>query len=146
MIQRKKKLCKGCNKEKYIFSKGYCQSCVPKKPLKKITERGIEKKKKKASLTKQLFDFYLSLWDERADKNGNVTCFETDILMSGTIYRNNICCYSHQIPKSTHPEMAFNKKNVLIVLPDVHANWEANPKSCEKMYEYTQILKDKYKI
>jgi hypothetical protein len=35
MIQRKKKICKGCDTEQYLFSKGYCQRCAPKKQIKK---------------------------------------------------------------------------------------------------------------
>lgn len=38
MIQRKKKICKGCNTEQYLFSKGYCQRCAPKKQIKKTNK------------------------------------------------------------------------------------------------------------
>lgn len=34
MIPRKKKICKSCGHERYIFAKGMCQPCQPKKKIK----------------------------------------------------------------------------------------------------------------
>lgn len=147
------KICsiEGCNYP--CWSKGLCKSHAPKKPLKKsfkpinkITERQKEKNVIKKDKTKVLHQFFLDLWDERADKNGCIRCFETDIYMSPTIYRENSCCYSHQLPKSQYPQYALDKDNTLIVLPDVHANWEANQESCPKMLAYTKKLKKKHGI
>ena len=42
MIQRKKKICKGCGNEKYIFGKGLCDFCYNlqfSKPIKKVSEK-----------------------------------------------------------------------------------------------------------
>lgn len=41
MIQRKKKTCKGCDKERYIFGRGLCANCYrsQQKPIKKISEK-----------------------------------------------------------------------------------------------------------
>ncbi len=149
MIQKKKKICAICKKESFIFSRNKCKSCVSKedsKPLKKISEKGIEKKKLKTEKTKVLHQFFLDLWDERSDKDGNIRCFETDILMSHTVYKHNSCCYSHQISKSKCPQYALDKENILIVLPNVHANWESNQELCPKMLAYTIKLKKKYGI
>lgn len=147
MIKQKKKPCKSCGVDSYIFSKGRCKSCSTKedrKPIAKITERAKVKKEGKKKVIQELHQFYLDLWDKRADKNGNVRCFETEILLSHTLYKHNLCCYSHQIPKSKRPDLAFEEENVLIVLPDIHAAWEANPEKCPKMKEYTEKLKEKY--
>jgi len=151
MIKQKEKLCKcGCGKSGFIWSKGMLKECYFKlnkpKSIKKYSEKGLEKKKLKTEITKKLHQWFLNLWDKRADKNGNIKCFETDITMSHTIYKENSCCYSHQIPKSSRPDLAFEEDNLLIVLPDIHAQWEANPQNCPKMYEYTQKLKKKYEI
>jgi hypothetical protein len=127
-----------------VFGKKRCKKHYPKTAIKKLTERGAAKKEEKKKYNQELIDFYLDLWNKRADKNGNVKCFETDILMSHSVYKNNLCCYSHQIPKSKRKDLAKNEDNVLIVLPEIHAAWEADPKSCEKMYAYTQKLKKKY--
>jgi len=141
-MSKRKCSAKGC--EYPVFGKGFCKSHYPKTPIKKITERGLVKKQEKKERTEKLIQFYLDLWDKKADKNGNVTCFESDTLLSHTIYKNNICCYSHQISKKTRPDLAFNEENVLIVHPNIHTQWEADPRSCKKMYEYTQKLKVKY--
>lgn len=150
MIKQKKKVCEGCNTEQILWKGKKCKSCSfkenPPKAIKKYSEKGLEKKKLKTETTKKLHQWFLDLWDKRADKNGNVRCFETDITMSHTIYKENICCYSHQIPKSKRPDLAFKEDNLLIVLPDVHASWEANQENCPKMYEYTKKLKKKYEI
>jgi len=140
------KNCKIENCNNPVFGKGCCKFHYPKTPIKKISSKGIEKKKIKAETTKKLHQWFLDLWDKRADKNGNVKCFETDILMSHTIYKYNSCCYSHQISKSKFPNLAFEEDVVLIVLPDVHANWESNQEKCPKMLEYTKKLKKKYNI
>lgn len=133
-----------------IWSKNLCKSCFfklnPLKSVNKITERQKEKNIIKKETTKKLHQFFLDLWDERADRNGCVRCFETDIYMSYTIYKENSICYSHQLPKSKYPEYALDKNNILIVLPNVHANWEASQESCPKMLEYTKKLKKKYNI
>ena len=42
MIPRKKKICKGCGNEKYIFGKGLCDYCYNlqfSKPIKKVSEK-----------------------------------------------------------------------------------------------------------
>lgn len=45
MIQRKKKICKCCGLEKYLFGKGFCQMCYNfrvAKPIKKISDKHKE--------------------------------------------------------------------------------------------------------
>ena len=46
MIKSKKKICKKCGKEAYIFSSGMCKLCIPKKPL-KSKKKSISKIRKK---------------------------------------------------------------------------------------------------
>lgn len=148
-MKKQKKECKSCNNLCYIFSKNRCKFCAIKedyRPIKKVSTQQKEKNVIKKEKTKVLHKFFLDLWDERADKNGCVRCFETDIYMSYTIYKENSICYSHQLPKSKYPEYALDKNNILIVLPNVHANWESNQESCPKMLEYTKKLKKKYNI
>lgn len=146
----KQKICVECKNKVYIWSKSLCKPCFfklnPPKPINKISKKLKEKNVIKKEKTKVLHQFFLDLWDERADKNGCVRCFETDIYMSYTIYKENSICYSHQLPKSKYPEYALDKNNILIVLPNVHANWEASQESCPKMLEYTKKLKKKYNI
>lgn len=138
------KICRIENCKSKVWSNGLCLRHTPKKPMKKISEKGKIKKEEKKEFFKELHKFYLELWDKRADKNGNVKCFETDVLMSHTLYKYNSACYSHQIAKSKRPDLALDEDNILIVLPEVHNQWELDSKKCPKMYRYTEKLKKKY--
>jgi hypothetical protein len=62
MIKRKKKTCKTCNKEKYIFSKGNCYECTPKKPIRKSPLKAQKKKaikQRSKTLSKRLQKYYI---------------------------------------------------------------------------------------
>ena len=61
MIQRKKKICKGCETEQYLFSKGYCQRCAPKKQIKKSN--------KNAKRNSDFYEMALSESKERVCEN-----------------------------------------------------------------------------
>jgi phosphorylcholine metabolism protein LicD len=77
MIERKKKPCKGCNKETYIFSRGNCETCSKK--LKKAKDKEIKPKKKAktiSQLKKELdtvFSQYVRLY--YSDENGIAECY-----------------------------------------------------------------------
>lgn len=149
------KICQfdGCINNK-IWGKGYCKyhflQVFPPKALKKsgsikkITPRQIEKNKLKSVKSKELGDFFLALWNSQEDIEGNCYCFETGKRMSREVYRENRCCYSHCLPKGKYPQFALEKANTLIVLPDVHAQWEVNQDKCPKMKEYYLNIKEIY--
>lgn len=47
-MERKKKICKSCGNERFIFSKGRCEFCAKKedaKPIKRITEKAKDKRR-----------------------------------------------------------------------------------------------------
>lgn len=149
MIKQKKKLCKcGCNREGFIWSKGMLKECFFRlnklKTIKKYSEKGLERKKEKKKWLNNLHTWELELWDSLEDKNGYVYCYETGTPMHRNVYRQNLCVYSHCLPKSKYPEYAMEKWNLLIILPDVHSLWEINPQKCLKMWTYTEKLKEKY--
>ena len=148
MMLRSKKTCSIENCNNPIFGKGCCKFHYPKTSIKKISSKGIEKKKIKTETTKKLHQFFLELWDKRADKNGNVRCFETDILMSHTIYKNNSCCYHHILEKSNpkYKEYSFEEWNIVIILPDIHNQVHSNIEKTPKIMELTNKLKKKYGI
>lgn len=130
--------------DRKVFGKNRCKRHYPKTPIKKLTEKGLVKKEEKKERTEKLIQFYLDLWDKRADKNGNVNCFESDTLLSHTIFKNNICCYSHYLSKVKYPEHALKDWNLEIVHPDIHIAWETNSKSCPKMYRKYNKLKEEH--
>ncbi len=82
----KKKICKRCAVEKYIYARGLCKSCdMIKKPHKYLIKRNKEqklvskiktKKESIATLKKQLDDiFSLYIRLKYCDSNGLVKCF-----------------------------------------------------------------------
>lgn len=151
MIKNSKK-CKyeGCKSTK-IWSKGFCRfhtSYQPikksNKPIKKYSTKGLEKKEKKKEWLNELHKWELKLWDSLEDKNEYVYCYETSKPMHKSIYRENLCIYSHCLPKSKYPQFAMEKWNILIVLPEIHSLWESNPQKCLKMWTYTEKIKEKY--
>ena len=148
----KQKICVECKNKTYIWSKSLCKSCFfklnPPKPINQITTKQKEKNVAKKEKTKVLHQFFLDLWDERADKNGCIRCFETDIYMSPTIYRENSCCYHHILEKSNpnYKQYVLEKWNIVIILPDVHNQVHANIEFTPKIKKLTEKLKSKYGI
>lgn len=146
----KQKICVECKNKVYIWSKSLCKPCFfklnPPKPINKISKKLKEKNVIKKEKTKVLHQFFLDLWDERADKNGCIRCFETDIYMSPTIYRENSCCYHHILEKSNpnYKQYALEKWNIVIILPDVHNQVHANIEFTPKIKKLTEKLKKQF--
>jgi hypothetical protein len=113
----------------------------PRKPLKRVTEKQLEKNKLKKEETQRMHAWFLEIWDEREDEDGYVRCFETDVLMHRSRYRENPACYSHCLPKSRYKEIAFDPRNILIVLPSVHAKYEWDHDRTPRMKAYLEQLK-----
>lgn len=97
----------------------------------------------KQKRTKELHQFFKKVWDKREDEDGNCYCYETGRQLPFSHFRQNTCCYSHCFPKSKYPELEFEESNILIVHPDIHAQWESNPDKTPKMKKYFENLKEK---
>lgn len=153
---KSKKVCSIDNCDFPVYGKSLCfyhyrqqiskKSTLKRTPIKKISEKQILKNKEKATNTRKLHEWFLSLWDKVCDENGDVRCFETGKLLKREYYMKNSCCYSHCFPKSTHSQFAMESWNVLIVHPDVHAQWELDRNKTPKMLEYYNTIKEKYEI
>lgn len=136
MIQRKKKICKGCGEPKYIFSKGMCQSCTPKKSIKKVSEKQkcvIAERKETLEGDKI---FYLEIWNERKDNNGHNHCESCDCRIYGeplTIY------FDHLLEKGTSKfkHLRREKRIIAIVCGDCHT-LKTNGKPTQKHKELIQ--------
>ena len=137
MIKIKKKECKGCNTEQYIFSHGLCKRCASiasfksrqltisapryKTPIRKRkppyeanrTERWLKVHWGFNSQV-ELFDY---LWDNRPltcpFTGENLLPYKDDMLM------RRICC-AHVLPKGTATFYKLNPDNVLLVHPEFH--------------------------
>jgi len=150
----KKKICKGCKTEQFIWKSGFCKNCSGKtfkrKPIKKSylskqpTEKAIAKKEEKKIWLEELHNWEFALFDKQKDEKGYCYCFETGTPMHESVYKWNLCIYSHCYPKSKYPELAMEEWNLLIVLPEIHSQWELNKNKTPKMKEYTEKLEEKY--
>lgn len=86
-------------------------------------KRGSFNKNRTPEDTAKMNQFFLDLWDERQDADGNCYCFETDRRMPRSVYREITACYDHVLEKNqnAYPQYAYVKRNIIIVLPSVHA-------------------------
>jgi len=110
--------------------------------MKKISEKQKERNKIKAGETETLHQLFRNIWDEREDEEGYCYCFETGRAMHGSIYRSSTTCYDHVLEKSesAYPQYKFTKKNIIIVMPNVHQQKGKNIDKTPKIKEYRQIL------
>lgn len=141
-LKRKKKICKRCMKERYIFADGMCETCVGivrgwrmnrNKPLSRqkklamdLAKESIKERREKRgrdhskrsygppfTSQREMFDW---LWVHH-DKvcpisKRNLSYFEGK--------RTYFSCFAHILPKGKYPKFKFEPDNILIVHPDVH--------------------------
>jgi hypothetical protein len=120
MIQQKKKICKNCQTEQYIFSKGRCQRCATiedSKPLKrgttikKQTDKNKANRKSQSAIRDRYFDFHISLC-KASDESGVPIPNPT---------RANIC---HLFDKARHPSVQANIYNCVYLTLDEHTRFD----------------------
>lgn len=116
MITRKKKVCKGCNTEQYIFSKGYCQRCTPKKPVKP--------KNKNAGTNQKFYEVALL---ESKDK----TCENCDCEIPFPSATN----ISHIISKGANSFVRSHPLNYFYLCHMCHNAYEFGDRAAMRIYE-----------
>lgn len=89
----------------------------------------------------KMFNLFKEIWDEREDVMGYCYCYETGEVLPGWLYRSNIACYDHVLEKSSYPQYRLNKKNIIIVHPDVHSQRHLNIDKCPNTKLYREKLK-----
>ena len=127
MIQKKKKNCKNCKTEQFIWKAGLCKSCSSiLNPPKKISYKSAKQKIKdveKKERTKKLHEWFLELFDKHClqDKFGKyVICFETGKKLYEQYYKFNTSIYHHALEKSKFSEFEFEEWNIIFLSPEVH--------------------------
>lgn len=120
MIKQKKKICKSCDTEQFIFSKGRCKKCATiedSKPLnrgaviKKQTEKNKSHRKSQSEIRNTYFDFHLGLC-KASDESGVPIPNPT---------RANIC---HLFDKARHPSVQANIYNCIYLTLDEHTRFD----------------------
>lgn len=143
---KKKKVCKNCNVEQFIWKAGLCKPCSSiLNPPKKITYKSAKQKIKdieKRERTKKLHEWFLELFDKHCleDENGKyVICFESGKKLYEKYYKYNTSIYHHILEKSRYLEYEFEEWNIIFLSPEmhdqVHKNIDKTPKVKEKTNE-----------
>lgn len=128
MIPRKKKTCKECSQEEYIFSKGRCKRCASKSYKKPGPSKNV---KEKIDLDTA---FYKEIWSERMHY-----CEECDKDLGSKWERY---MFSHILSKGSQPKLRHNKDNVNILCLECHQRWEFGDKKAMRIYPGNEIMID----
>ena len=88
----------------------------------------------------KMYNFFLELWDEQEDVEGNCYCFETGKKMPRSVFRHLSTCYHHILPKKKYENYKYLKKNIKIILPDIHTQVEGNIEKTPRIEKYTKKL------
>lgn len=119
------------------------QKPLKRTPLKRTSglKRGFsvstpEEKEEKG----KMWNFFLEIWDERQDEKGYCYCFETGQPMSRSRYRELSSCYDHVLEKHFWTRYKFCKKNIVIILPEVHHQKGTNMDFTPKIKAYREEL------
>jgi hypothetical protein len=103
------------------------------------------KLKAKRKVTGEL-NVFMEIWEERPH-----VCFITDKEIKA--HEVNINCFAHVFPKGAYPELRLEKKNILLVTPEVHHDQHTmGEEGLKAKYEwdrwinYKQQLRDELKI
>lgn len=145
-MEQKKKICKCCGKEKYIFSKGRCQLCAnaayrakeAEKPRKNYSIPRITSKQKAKRATER--DGYGEFFKKHINiiLSQNKTCQECGAKLQGL--SAEVC---HILSKSKSPEVATEDDNILYLCfygNSCHAKFDSNLSNRESMGVFALAL------
>ncbi len=136
MIERKKKKCKGCGELHFIWSHGNCKLCAYKE--KKPKKIGHSAKRK--TVVERDTEFFMEIWKERSDENGDHWCEEC-ILKYGKKIRAYLGpepkrgYFSHNLTKGAHPALRRVKENITLLCTAHHSQYEFGKRHEMLIYE-----------
>lgn len=118
MLQRKKKICKCCNTEQYIFSKGCCEKCSKGNAtlqssgfIKKTRQKTVDKKQETRELRNVYFEYHISRCTHSQESGQSIP----------NPTRSNIC---HIFDKSRHPSLQDNLENCILLTQSEHERFD----------------------
>ncbi len=124
MITPKKKICKGCGDEDFIWARGMCKKCASKNPKPKKTNIRETPKKEKVKPTGELALFQ-AIWNTRPH-------FCT--LCNEPLGEFSVWYFSHILPKSTFKRFRLYEKNIVLKCAAHHHDYETKA--------YSDLIKD----
>ena len=114
----KKKICKECQTEQYLWARGMCKICASKKPKEKSGLKEVPKKESyKPTGELALFQ---SIWATRPHVCAVCKC---------KLEEFNAWFFSHILAKSSFPRFRLYEKNIVLKCVNHHINWETKPNS-----------------
>ena len=126
MIERKKKICKECGNEDYIWSKGRCKKCASRSYKKLGASKNV---KEKIDLDTR---FYEEIWSERPHY-----CEECDKYLGNKWERY---MFSHILSKGSQPKLRHVKENINVLCFECHQKWEFGDKRSMKIYPENEVM------
>ena len=125
MIQRKKKICKVCGNEDFIFSKGMCKFCASKNY--KVPSPSVKPKKNKMDLD----NFFIQKIEQliklgKSEESGKRIPYPT---------RANV---GHLYSKRNHPSVAYHPDNYVFLTIDEHSELD---NKCLDVNDFKELTK-----
>ncbi len=147
MIKQKKKICKSCQTEQFLFSKGRCKSCASKedsKPIKKQTEKNKIAKKAKRDLLAPFFEKH-----ENIIKSKGLCCQECGNKLVASYWE-----VAHVLSKTKYKSVMTDDDNVLYLCAGLngekncHKKFDSEQNNLEKLKTYSifALLKERYNL
>ncbi len=88
-----------------------------KKPIPKVSAKGLVKREAKKELIKDDIKFYFDIWQGVAH-----ICTSCKKQLGDEA---NMMYFHHMLPKQHYPELRHTPENIMILCPDCHANVES---------------------
>jgi hypothetical protein len=156
-MERKKKTCKVCQKERFIFSKGRCKGCSNIEYQQKSKQRLIEKAKTEKPKPKKQTERHKVakdaervamevFWNTQTDIEGKAYCQEC--LKLG--YSNEWSCLgstfnpynvAHIISKGANPAFRCDLRNFILLCAEHHNQFDAGKRTEMQVYEQTESVR-----
>lgn len=135
MITRKKKICRECGREDYIFSKGRCKSCA----MKSYSRPGRSDKYQQVKEAE--YDAMKLAWDQAADKHGHCHCAEC-----GTVLKEwqPVHC-AHVWGKGAAPAFRCDPRNFFMLCFRCHHKFDHGDRKNMKIWPMAITLINKFK-
>ncbi len=105
-LKRIKKICKNCNEETYIFSKGCCEKCSKLNTLKN-KKTASKKKLESIPSLKKTARYWFQRWIRYRDQ-GKLCCYGSNYKLEDIKYYD--AC--HYLKFELYPEAGFDENNV----------------------------------